>query len=461
MNIEEQKNALAYILNNPPLFPMYRKSLRECHVLTNDFAKTILEMCDLSYNILGKKFPTTTELTTFIRVAYEDQGELITKEAVDFLTSVAEKNIGAYSALQLKEHIVKARIKNLVTNIDVSDSVPKLMDKLRAEMKILSTLSSDVGVGSSSFYTPLAMQEVENLFNHYNTMSNGIAVSTGISRLDNNLKGLGGRGLYPGDFCCFMSYTGGGKTTLTLNVALNMVREGYRVLYFVLDNERFELAERIYANLTQVKLSEDKEIHNYMTQVESSIIDFDSSNFLLKLLQPNKYTTADAMSYIELATQIYGKLDVVVFDSGDLLRPTYSGYKEKRHTLDGVYAELRGIANNEDYYLRCINTTQTNIKGLNAGIMSLEALSEAYAKSWHTSLFVALCHSLEDRITNTAKLAVLKNTRGLTNFLIPICINFDTMTVNEDMENPVTLINQTRQNTTRRQDYDSRQFRPT
>ena len=65
---------------------------------------------------------------------------------------------------------------------------------------------------------------------------------------------------------------------------------------------------------------------------------------------------------------------MVIVDYADLLRPTRSS-AEKRFDLENTYEELRAIA--QIYKCPVWTASQTNRSGLNAEVITMEAISEA------------------------------------------------------------------------------------
>ena len=69
--------------------------------------------------------------------------------------------------------------------------------------------------------------------------------------------------------------------------------------------------------------------------------------------------------------------DLIIVDYGDLLRPV-DKRKEKRNELESIYEELRGIA--QIYDCPVWTASQTNRTGLNAEVITMESISEAFNK---------------------------------------------------------------------------------
>ena len=72
-------------------------------------------------------------------------------------------------------------------------------------------------------------------------------------------------------------------------------------------------------------------------------------------------------------------IDMIILDYGDLVRPS-GGNKnsEKRHELESIYEDLRALA--QEFKCPVVTASQTNRKGLNEEVITMESISEAFNK---------------------------------------------------------------------------------
>ena len=66
---------------------------------------------------------------------------------------------------------------------------------------------------------------------------------------------------------------------------------------------------------------------------------------------------------------------MIIVDYGDLIKPESSRKDEKRHQLETIYEELRGLAQESECPIW--TASQTNRSGLNAEVITMESISEA------------------------------------------------------------------------------------
>ena len=109
--------------------------------------------------------------------------------------------------------------------------------------------------------------------------------------------------------------------------------------------------------------------------------------------------------------------DVVIIDYGDLLRPI-SGKSEKRHELESIYEEIRGLA--QEFNCCVWTASQTNRSGLNAEVITMESISEAFNKFFVSDFIFSLSRTVEDKQSNTGRIFVAKNRNGPDGLVFPI-----------------------------------------
>ena len=108
---------------------------------------------------------------------------------------------------------------------------------------------------------------------------------------------------------------------------------------------------------------------------------------------------------------------MVIVDYGDLLKPV-SAQREKRNELESIYEELRAIA--QIYSCPVWTASQTNRSGLNAEVITMESISEAYNKCFVADFIFSISRTVEDKNTNSGRIFVAKNRNGPDGLVYPI-----------------------------------------
>jgi hypothetical protein len=110
--------------------------------------------------------------------------------------------------------------------------------------------------------------------------------------------------------------------------------------------------------------------------------------------------------------------DMIIVDYGDLIRPISSRKDEKRHQLETIYEELRGLAQTCECPLW--TASQTNRSGLNAEVITMESISEAFNKCFVADFIFSVSRTVKDKNTNGGRVFVAKNRNGPDGLVYPI-----------------------------------------
>jgi replicative DNA helicase len=100
---------------------------------------------------------------------------------------------------------------------------------------------------------------------------------------------------------------------------------------------------------------------------------------------------------------------MIIVDYGDLLKPIISR-KEKRTELESIYEELRAIST--EFQCPVWTASQTNRSGLNAEVITMEQISEAFSKCFVADFIFSVSRTIEDKQTNHGKIFIAKNRNG-------------------------------------------------
>ena len=108
---------------------------------------------------------------------------------------------------------------------------------------------------------------------------------------------------------------------------------------------------------------------------------------------------------------------MIIVDYADLLKPT-GNYKEKRIELESIYENLRGLS--QEFQCPIWTASQTNRGGLNAEVITMESISEAFNKCFVADFIFTLSRTIEDKNVNAARMFVAKNRNGPDGLVYPM-----------------------------------------
>lgn len=158
-----------------------------------------------------------------------------------------------------------------------------------------------------------------------------VAMRTGISEIDKTIKGFNG-----GDLISIFAFSGVGKTTLAINIALNIIRQKKRVLIFSLEMPKEQIRDRIIANMTNIPFHKIK-YGEFNSSEEEQIIKANS------MLSRNK--------------------SLLVLEEDDLMNITSKIQMEvMKNNIDIVFIDyinlINIMGNNKDEYLKVTECTR-------------------------------------------------------------------------------------------------------
>ncbi|MEN8078216.1 DnaB-like helicase C-terminal domain-containing protein [Clostridioides difficile] len=153
---------------------------------------------------------------------------------------ITTSNIKAYVEA-LKEYSQKRHLINISKNIQLN------IDKSPEEIQqVVNTLIVDMTTESSTETVEGQEEEYLNVLDK--RMKGEInPLRTGLRDLDNNITGFSG-----GDLVTIFAFSGVGKTTLATQIALNVIRQKKKVLFFSLEMPKEQIRDRIISNLTNI-----------------------------------------------------------------------------------------------------------------------------------------------------------------------------------------------------------------
>ena len=133
---------------------------------------------------------------------------------------------------------------------------------------------------------------------------------------------------------------------------------------------------------------------------------------------PTKSASVNTIrSHLERVRQRDFEPDMILVDYGDILRPVKHN-TEKRHELQEIYEQLRAIS--QEFNCPVWTASQTNRSGLNAEVVTMESISEAFSKCFVADFIFSLSRTIEDKTANTGRLFIAKNRNGPDGIVYPV-----------------------------------------
>ena len=234
-------------------------------------------------------------------------------------------------------------------------------------------------------------------------------ISTGWAEIDAICK----TGLGKGELGVVIAPTGTGKSMVLVHLGAEALRQGKTVVQYTLELQDTTIATRYDSCLTNIPLDElvgfKEEIFELVQDIEGKLIikEYPTKSASLKTINNH----LDGLKKRDI------DVDVVIVDYADLLRPINS-QREKRMELEAIYEGLRAIA--QERKCAVWTASQTNRGGLNAEVITMESISEAFNKCFVADFIFSVSRTVQDKATNSGRVFIAKNRNGPDGLIYPI-----------------------------------------
>ena len=238
-------------------------------------------------------------------------------------------------------------------------------------------------------------------------------IKTGWDPVDEVMDG----GLGKGELGVVVAPAGIGKTWCLQNIGAAAVKEGLSVVHYTLELNQNYVGLRydtVFSGITtaSIKYYQD-EIKKKISQLKGTL--------LIKYF-PTKSATVQTLSSHLKQIELSGlDIDLVIVDYADILRGIGT---EKRHVLENIYEDLRGLAGEVEVPIW--TASQANRSSLEEEIIDATKVAEAYSKVMIADFVISVSRKVEDKIANTSRFHVIKNRFGIDGITFPSSMNTST-----------------------------------
>ena len=436
MTEEKQERILAFLVqssNRDQLFPYLSESFFE-----SPRQKSVFKLL----HRLWKKHnsvPSAQEMKSLLLKAWKKESELVKMDWANRIVGLYTYNVTQATLEELTDTIVRQEVLNSLADAASDKSVHEIIADTRKKLDSLSGLIS-TSVHEDETCTMLSTgylsdREKKMLENPPDT------IKLGFERIDQACQG---GGMLKGELVIVMAPSNTGKTMCLVNIAVNLLEQGYNVLFFNCDTTRDLIERRLYACVTGLSMNEEvctSDLHDAIASWRSKYSIGDNA-FIYKDLIPNSTTVGTIRGYVNQIDDKHGARDVLVIDYGDLILPD-TKHSEKRHVLNDAFEGLRGLA--RDMNKLVVTATQTNRGGLDIhkdSVITMKNIAEGYGKVFPAALMIAINQTQAERTFDppVARLSVPKNNKGERDFVVPVIMDYARAKMRPDTEGYVHKI---------------------
>ena len=347
---------------------------------------------------------------TLLRTELNHHDKATAKQVWDFFARIKSSD-GIEEAMWIKDKAVDFCRKQVLKGA-MMKSVKLLksssFDEIEKVIQDALKLGTDNNFGHEYHKDALARFEIINR----------APISTGWDRMDEICKG----GLGKNELGVVIAPTGAGKSMVLVHLAAEALRQGKTVVYYTLELKDTVVGSRFDSCLTGVPLNEmrdrKEEILSKIEGIEGSLI--------VKEYPTKSASVQTIKNHIEKLKKRGIEPDMILVDYADLLRPVRTT-GEKRHELEETYENLRALA--QIYEMPVWTASQTNRGGLNAEVITMEAISEAFNKCFVADFIFSLSRTVQDKQSNKGRLFIAKNRNGPDGMVFHSFVDWSDVTI--------------------------------
>jgi len=234
-------------------------------------------------------------------------------------------------------------------------------------------------------------------------------VTTGWKEIDT----ITGGGLGKSELGVVIAPTGAGKSMALVHLGSQAIKEGKTVVHYTLELQDTVIGTRYDSCITGYPLTD---IRNFKDDIYEEIKELDGA-LIVKEYPTKSATTNTIRSHLARLIKRDIKPGLIIVDYADLLKPVIVR-KEKRNELESIYEELRALST--EYKCPIWTASQTNRSGLNAEVITMEQISEAFNKCFVADFIFSISRTIEDKQNNQGKIFIAKNRNGPDGIIYPI-----------------------------------------
>ena len=343
--------------------------------------------------------PTDKIIMTILRTELEDETDAIKKQTRDYFSRIHNTDI-------TDQDFIKNTSLDFCRKQTLKEAMIKSVGLLKNSSydEIAKVINEALKLGSDSDFGYDYVADFERRFE----IKARDPISTGWDEIDGLCRG----GLGNGELGVVIAPTGAGKSMVLVHLGAQALLQGKTVVHYTLELQDTSIGIRYDSCITGVSLSD---MHSFKEMIYEKVQEV-PGKLIIKEYPTKSASTQTLKNHIEKLKQRDIKVDMILVDYGDLLKPV-TVTREKRHDLESIYEELRAIA--QENKCPVWTASQTNRSGLNAEVVTLESISEAYSKCFVADFICSVSRTIDDKNNNTGRMFVAKNRFGPDGLVYP------------------------------------------
>jgi len=371
------------------------------------------------YNI----HPSTQAITTILNTDLERESEVIQRQVREYFRKIQYRELTDVDYIK-EQSLDFCRKQNL------KEAMMKSVALLQTCSfdEISKTINDALKLGSDNNFGYDYLTDFEERFKPRHRMP----VTTGWAEMDD----ITGGGLGKSELGVVIAPTGAGKSMVLVHLGVQALRAGKNVIHYTLELQDTVVANRYDSCLTGLPLTNIKDFKEEIFEQVKGI----QGKLIIKEYPTKSASTNTIKAHLAKLKKRGINPGLIIIDYGDLLRPVVVR-KEKRNELESIYEEMRGMST--EFRCPVWTASQTNRSGLNAEVITMESISEAFSKCFVADLIFSVSRTIEDKQANTGRIFIAKNRNGPDGMVYPIFMDTGTVAIKFAPKNLINGVSST------------------
>lgn len=224
-------------------------------------------------------------------------------------------------------------------------------------------------------------------------------------------------GLAGGELGVIVAPPGMGKSWGLAALGKAALLNGKKVLHYTLELNENYLGLRYDTLITGY---EPNQVRNHVQDVKDAI-DKISGELIIKYYPTRSATTNTLRAHLERLLSVGYVPDIIIVDYADLLRPTEKA--DARYQELGItYEDLRGLGG--EFKVPVWTASQSQRSSMNDDVIEADKVAESFNKVMTADFILSISRKLADKVSNTARIHIIKNRFGPDGITFPALVNF-------------------------------------
>lgn len=343
-----------------------------------------------------KAQPTLPSLLEYFDIQTKDTKADVPKEVYDKIVETIRESYTPFkgNADFIREQIVKKYQIKLTTDLfaekmlDLKNAEEGVVDSIYAKInkiRKLGTAEEDEESNKGKF----ALAEFK-----IGQRTQVKATKTYLNTLN---KMTSTKGFYAPQLIIFMGAPKSFKTGNSLNLAMNFVRDGYKVYYVDCENGEDRILDRFYQSMLEASWDEynegdlDETLKEMIKRFQIRGGDFRSDFY-----PAHTKSIADVEDNLSAIEEEYGWTpDIIIYDYLDLMIPEDHTIREKRLKIQAVYHDAIRLQKRRGIF--GISPSQVSRDAVNKPVINMTDFAEDFGKAANCHGAFAICRTDEEK----------------------------------------------------------------